>query len=75
MGDKINMLVMCRFPEWGYEGQTKKYAAFGVKYLVQLSIDDIEHVEKTFIEKYEQKIGKKFEGEILFIEEFYCCIL
>jgi len=67
MNDKIKVIMTCRFPSWEMGGT--EYPAFGVKYLMEVSLDEWEKAEEVFKEKYKAKIGKDFEGEILFEEE------
>lgn len=74
MNNMVKVLVTCRFPEWGYEGQEEKYPAFGVKYVIEVPIE-CEDVAAVFSEKYKEKIKEDFKGEILFIEELDCTIL
>ncbi|PKM88410.1 hypothetical protein CVU83_01720 [Candidatus Falkowbacteria bacterium HGW-Falkowbacteria-2] len=69
----VKVLVTCRFPEWGNDGD-KKYPAFGVKYVIEVPIE-CEDVAAVFQEKYKERIKQDFNGEILFIEEFDCTIL
>jgi hypothetical protein len=61
-----------RFPSWG---ENNEYPAYGVKYVVDFPneiIEDETGFMDYFKQKYDEKIGKgkKFKGEILFIEEY-----
>lgn len=66
MNNKIKYIVTCGFKAWG---EDNKYPAFGIKYLIEVSLDDEERYEEIFKEKFKEKIGKEFDGDILFVEE------
>lgn len=70
MGNTTQLIVTCRFPSWGGENNDQ-YPAYGVKYLIEIPNEAVENgeEEKYFIAKYEGKIDKVFNGDILFIEE------
>ncbi len=80
MKNKTKWIITVRFPSWGYGEETNTYPAFGVKYLVSVPIELNETdtgIEDYFLKKYDEKIGngKKFNGEILFIEECGAVVL
>jgi hypothetical protein len=74
MNNQTKYIVTCRFPSWG---EKKEYEAFGIEYLIEIPFDE-EDVEKEFMKKWKEKIGRgveDFNGEILFIKEVEYCIL
>ena len=66
MNDKIQLLVTCRFAPW--EQGEYKYPSFGHRYLITVPCE-CENAEVIFKDLFEDKIGHKFDGEILFMEE------
>lgn len=83
MSNKEQFLITCRFPEWG---DTKQYPAFGVRYLLTtpiivepdwpesderwISYDEAQPVVEYFKQGFKSRIGKDFDGEVLFVEPF-----
>ncbi len=86
MNNKEKYIITVRFPEWEqtFGGETHKYQAFGVKYLLTtfihadpewpedderwFSYDPLVAAKDDFISWYKSNIKPEFEGEILFIE-------
>lgn len=69
MKNTTQVQFTCRFPSWGENNQ---YPAFGVKYLVECPLEAYETEEGcvgVFKDAFKRKIGREFDGEILFVEE------
>lgn len=85
MGSETIYLITARFAPWGYDkespGESDNYPAFGVKYFIKISNDivfknsELEYWDKEqnivdfFKLKFQEAIGREFDGEILFVEE------
>lgn len=75
MNNKEQVIVVCGFKAWGDKLQ---YPPFGVKYLLEVNIEDTEEEGKCikiFKEEFKAKIGKEFDGDILFVENADLVIL
>ncbi len=75
MNNKTQLIFVCRFPAWG---EKLEFPAFGVKYLVEVPIENSENEEdciEYFKIAFKNKINKDFDGEILFVEEVQIVLL
>lgn len=82
MSNEEQFIIIVRFPAWEMDG--KKYKAFGMKYLFKMPIiplpewedddkrwfgyDEGKIVVQTFSKAFKEKIGRDFDGEVLFVE-------
>lgn len=66
MGNE-QLLFTVRFAGWEDAGH--KFPPFGVRYILEIPSElEDEGVEEYFMKKFEEKIGRKFDGDILFVE-------
>ncbi len=81
MSNEMQWQVICRFPGWEQNGHTSP--AYGVEYLITtgiiaeapendedwLNYDPQQIIVDEFKKQYEKTIGKKFNGEVLFVRQ------
>ncbi len=67
MGNEELYIITVRFPSWGYE-KDDEYPAFGIKYLIQITLD--EKMEGAEYDKEGYIISEDFSEEKNIVKKF-----